>query len=72
LPPLSTLTLTPSPFRWSSSFSPAAAEIAARTAAKHNFSTPLDEIDAAARVLDPVFGPVCDAQDAGKDVATIP
>jgi len=27
---------------------------AARTAAAHNFQTPIDEIDAAARVLDPV------------------
>jgi NAD(P)-dependent dehydrogenase (short-subunit alcohol dehydrogenase family) len=28
---------------------------AARTAERHNFQTPIDEIDAAARVLDPIF-----------------
>ena len=30
-------------------------ERAANTAAKHNFQTPIDEVDAAARILDPVF-----------------
>ena len=31
------------------------AHIAAQNAAERNFATPLDEIDAAARILDPVF-----------------
>ena len=31
---------------------------AAATAERHNFQTPLDEIDAAARVLDPVIAPL--------------
>jgi hypothetical protein len=30
-------------------------QTAFETAQKHNFQTPIDEIDAAARVLDPVF-----------------
>uniref|UniRef100_K3X2E3 Oxidoreductase n=1 Tax=Globisporangium ultimum (strain ATCC 200006 / CBS 805.95 / DAOM BR144) TaxID=431595 RepID=K3X2E3_GLOUD len=30
-------------------------EVAARIATDHNFQTPLDEVDAAARVLDPIF-----------------
>ena len=30
-------------------------EIAGRTAVNNNFQTPIDEIDAAARVLDPIF-----------------
>ena len=38
---------------------------AAATAARHNFATPLDEIDAAARILDPVFAPLLEAQ--GRD-----
>ena len=33
-------------------------EKAASAAAVHNFQTPLDEVDAAARVLDPVIGPL--------------
>eukprot|EP00466_Bigelowiella_natans_P002958 jgi/Bigna1/35867/e_gw1.11.114.1 len=33
---------------------------------KHNFQTPLDEVDAAARVLDPVMAPLLDLQ-AGKE-----
>ena len=36
-------------------------ERAARTAEKHNFATPLDEIDAAARILDPVLAPIIEA-----------
>lgn len=32
----------------------------------HNFQTPLDEVDAAARVLDPVIAPIRAAQDAAK------
>jgi hypothetical protein len=31
---------------------------AARHEAAHNFQTPLDEVDAAARVLDPVIAPL--------------
>ncbi len=34
---------------------------------KHNFQTPLDEIDAAARVLDPVIGPIKSLQDSMKE-----
>ncbi len=30
-------------------------EKASKYAAKHNFQTPLDEIDAASRILDPIF-----------------
>ncbi len=30
--------------------------LAADHASRHNFQTPIDEIDAAARILDPVFG----------------
>ena len=37
---------------------------AVRTAAAHNFQTPIDEVDAAARILDPVFAPLLDAQQA--------
>lgn len=37
-------------------------ERAARTAETHNFATPLDEIDAAARILDPIFAPLLKAQ----------
>jgi len=33
----------------------------ARAAADTGFQTPLDEVDAAARVLDPLFGPLNDA-----------
>ena len=40
---------------------------AARTAARHNFQTPLDEIDAAARVLDPILEPLAEAQSAAGD-----
>ena len=29
--------------------------VAAATAAKSNFQTPIDEVDAAARILDPIF-----------------
>jgi NAD(P)-dependent dehydrogenase (short-subunit alcohol dehydrogenase family) len=37
-------------------------EKAARAAARHGFTTPLDEIDAAARILDPVFAPLFQGQ----------
>lgn len=33
-------------------------EKAAAIAARHNFQTPLDEVDAAARVLDPILTPL--------------
>ena len=33
-------------------------EKAVRHQEQHNFQTPLDEIDAAARVLDPIIGPL--------------
>jgi NAD(P)-dependent dehydrogenase (short-subunit alcohol dehydrogenase family) len=36
-------------------------ERAAATASRHNFATPLDEVDAAARILDPVFAPLAHA-----------
>ncbi len=32
------------------------------TAARHNFATPLDEIDAAARILDPILAPLAEAE----------
>ena len=39
-------------------------ERAATIATTNNFQTPLDEIDAAARVLDPVIQPLIDRQAA--------
>ena len=33
-------------------------ELAAKHEKKHNFQTPLDEVDAAARILDPVLAPL--------------
>ena len=42
--------------------------IASRTAQRHNFATPLDEVDAAARILDPVLGPLLEAE--GREDAT--
>lgn len=41
-------------------------ERAARTAETHNFATPLDEIDAAARILDPIFAPLLKAQSVRR------
>jgi len=38
-------------------------EKAARTAERHGFATPLDEIDAAARILDPIFAPILVGQN---------
>jgi hypothetical protein len=35
---------------------------------RHNFQTPLDEIDAAARVLDPVIAPLRAQQDGHHDI----
>ena len=37
-------------------------EIAARHGERHNFQTPIDEIDAAARVLDPIIAPLMAAE----------
>lgn len=41
--------------------------MAAKTAAKHNFQTPIDEIDAAARILAPIFDAVIEAQKKDGD-----
>ena len=43
-------------------------ERSARTYLRSNFSTPLDEIDAAARILDPVLAPLAEAQRRGDGV----
>ncbi len=43
-------------FRWINDENPI--ERAAKTAEMHNFATPLDEIDAAARILDPILAPL--------------
>ena len=40
----------------------------ARTYLRSNFSTPLDEIDAAARILDPVLAPLGEAAGRGDGV----
>lgn len=47
-------------------------EIAARTAARHGFATPLDEVDAAARILDPVLAPLAAAQGEAGDGTCAP
>jgi NAD(P)-dependent dehydrogenase (short-subunit alcohol dehydrogenase family) len=39
-------------------------ERAARTAVNNNFTTPLDEIDAAARILDPIIHPLLLAEQS--------
>ena len=39
---------------------------AAATAARSNFQTPLDEIDAAARILDPILAPLSEASKDGS------
>ena len=36
--------------------------IAVKIAAKYNFQTPLDEVDAASRVIDPIFAPLAEKQ----------
>ena len=41
-------------------------ERASKTAENNNFQTPIDEIDAAARILDPVFTGV-NAEEKSKD-----
>jgi hypothetical protein len=43
-------------------------EKAAAIAEKHNFATPLDEVDAAARILDPVLAPFLEAGANGDGV----
>jgi hypothetical protein len=35
---------------------------ATRISEEHNFATPLDEVDAAARILDPIISPLCRAE----------
>ena len=40
-------------------------EKAAAIAEEHNFATPLDEVDAAARILDPILAPLLEA--SGRD-----
>ena len=42
-------------------------EKAARTAEAHGFATPLDEIDAAARILDPILAPLSLAETTSGD-----
>lgn len=45
----------------------------ARTAAAHNFQTPIDEVDAAARILDPIFAPLLEAQaDSAGGACRVP
>lgn len=44
-------------------------EIASAIAENNNFQTPLDEIDAAARVLDPVIQPLVDEAAAARTAA---
>jgi hypothetical protein len=51
------------PAGWINMEQPAA--VAARVTAAHNFATPLDEVDAAARVLDPILEPLAEAQAPG-------
>mmetsp|Transcript_6504 Transcript_6504/g.9004 ORF Transcript_6504/g.9004 Transcript_6504/m.9004 type:complete len:98 (-) Transcript_6504:104-397(-) len=43
-------------------------ESARRHMDKHNFQTPLDEVDAAARVLDPVLAPLIELEAGKADV----
>jgi NAD(P)-dependent dehydrogenase (short-subunit alcohol dehydrogenase family) len=44
--------------------------IAARTADRHGFATPLDEVDAAARILDPIIAPLLEAHQSGRGICT--
>ena len=37
---------------------------------RSNFQTPLDEIDAAARILDPIFGPLSAAEGVGAGLCS--
>ena len=55
---------------WISEENPAAR--AARTAATHNFQTPIDEIDAAARILDPIFAPLLEAGATADGCCRVP
>ncbi len=61
LPPIQQ---NPVPYRWINDENPLLR--AAATAARSNFATPLDEVDAAARILDPMFAPLIDAEN-GKE-----
>ena len=63
-PPLSSLSQVDT--GWINDEKPAAR--AAAHAAAHNFQTPIDEVDAAARILDPVVAPLRRAQ-AGEPPA---
>ncbi|RYE84791.1 MAG: hypothetical protein EOO65_01655 [Methanosarcinales archaeon] len=47
-------------------------ERAVQTATRNNFQTPIDEIDAAARILDPVFQPLKDAEPPEGDGTCAP
>ena len=60
----------PPPCRWINDDQPA--ERAAAKAARNAFATPLDEIDAAARILDPIFAPLAAAAAAGSRVVRAP
>ena len=47
-------------------------ERAQRTAEKHGFATPLDEVDAAARILDPIFAPLLAGQQSPNGACSPP
>lgn len=53
---------SPSFIRWINDENPV--QKAARIAVENNFATPLDEIDAAARILDPMVSPLAEAQNS--------
>jgi NAD(P)-dependent dehydrogenase (short-subunit alcohol dehydrogenase family) len=42
-------------------------DTAVRIKEEHNFATPLDEVDAAARILDPIFAPLIEGQRQKND-----
>lgn len=44
------------------------ADLARKHKETHDFQTPIDEIDAAARVLDPIIAPLLAARDRGQAV----
>ena len=47
-------------------------ERAAKTAIANNFTTPLDEIDAAARILDPIIAPLILAESSDNNYCSPP
>jgi NAD(P)-dependent dehydrogenase (short-subunit alcohol dehydrogenase family) len=47
------------------------APVAARIAAEHAWAPPLDEVDAAARILDPILAPLAAARAAGRGEADV-